>query len=96
MARATSSNSEPTLDDLQAQISALKNDIATLTETLKDYGKAQGEHLAAKGEAKLTEAQAQAMRAYADAETTVREHPATAVGVAAGLGFLVGLMTGRR
>lgn len=108
MARATTSRSEePTIEDLQAQIVALKDDISTLTETLKEYGKAQGqnmaaaareraEKMAADGEATFHAAEAQARRAYQDAETSVREHPATAVGVAAGLGFLVGLVAGRR
>ncbi|WP_299735802.1 DUF883 domain-containing protein [uncultured Roseobacter sp.] len=39
---------------------------------------------------------ADAEAAYYKAEDTVRQQPAMAVGIAAGLGFLVGMMTARR
>ncbi|MSU89043.1 DUF883 family protein [Rhodobacteraceae bacterium 2CG4] len=109
MARAadTPSKTEPTIEDLQEQIATLRDDMAALTRTLGEYGKARAEDLsthardqalraAAMGEAGLAEAQRQATDAYSQVEVKVRENPATAVGMAAAFGFLVGLVTGRR
>lgn len=98
---------EATMEDLQKQISQLKNDISGLTDTLGEYGRVQGEHLKhaardqaaalrQKGAEGIAEAQDMATRAYEQAETSVRQNPAAALGIAAGLGFLVGLMTSRR
>lgn len=89
-----------TVDDLSDQISVLKNDIAALTNTLGAYGKAKTsdatksakhtvDELATAGRAKALETQEQA-------EEFIRTQPATALGIAAGVGFLVGLVTARR
>jgi len=109
MARSatTQTKTDPTIEDLQEQITTLREDISALTTTLGNYGKARSEDLsasaraqaqrmAAMGEAGLADAQRQATDAYSQAETRVRENPATAMGMAAGLGFLVGLIMGRR
>ncbi len=105
MARA--SDSEPTTADLQAELVALKKDIASLGATLGEYGKARGEefahaaseraqYLRARGEEGVAHARDSATKAYRQAEDSVRENPATAVGIAAALGFLVGLFASRR
>lgn len=107
MARVTGSITEPTTADLQEQLEALKIDIANLGSTLTEYGKAQGEHLKSaakdqarylreKGEQSVTYAQQSATKAYHQAEDSVRENPAAAVGIAAAIGFMVGLIAGRR
>ena len=93
--------------ELQAQIAALKSDIAALTSTIADYGKAKGKSAAASAKATMEDARAkggeqlavfqdEAVKAYRSVETSARENPAAAVGIAAGIGFLFGLLTTRR
>ena len=107
MARATTNGKTDPQADLQAQITALKTDIASLAGTIKDMGAAQKDHLVAaasnksealraKGEAALHDAQQTAGKVINEAETKVRDNPAAAVGIAAGLGFVVGLVAGRK
>lgn len=99
--------SEPTTADLQAELEALKQDIANLGATLGEYGRARGEDLKsaakdqaqflrAKGEESVAHAQKMTTNAYHQAEDSVRENPAAAVGIAAAVGFMVGLLAGRR
>ncbi|WP_434289623.1 DUF883 family protein [Celeribacter sp. SCSIO 80788] len=98
---------EQTSADLSAQIETLKADVAALTSTFADYARAQKEHLGAtaedtyeaakqKGAETAHQARQQARDAYAGAEKAVRDNPAASVGIAAGVGFLVGLLTARR
>lgn len=93
--------------ELQKQISALKADIGDLTSAIAQYGRAQGAVLKTqardglrrvqeKSTDGLTYAGELAGQKYAETEEYVRANPATAVGLAAGLGFLVGLLTARR
>lgn len=90
------------VDDLSAQIDLLKNDLANLTQTLSDYGVAKSQD--AKRAARDTAAEVQTLsrdaahkaQAQAQAEEFVQNQPATSLGLAAGLGFLVGMMTARR
>ena len=42
------------------------------------------------------DAEAQLKSSYAQAETAVRDNPAAAVGIAAGVGFVLGLLSTRR
>ncbi|GAA3852992.1 DUF883 family protein [Celeribacter arenosi] len=107
MARSTAATENATTEDLQAQIATLKKDISSLTKTFADYGRAQGEQVrngateaydAARvaTEKQAADLQKQALAAYGDVENKVRENPSASIGVAAGLGFLVGLVTAAR
>ncbi len=115
MATATSTNgnaktaasNKATTDDLEAQIAALKADVAALTGTLKDMGIQKGvslkssakdsaEALRKRGEDTAADLKKSAQHYYATAESQVRENPAAAIGIAAGVGFLVGLIMNRR
>lgn len=93
--------------DLEKQIETLKKDVASLTHTLAEYGRAQRDNLAAAAAQKagafrdtadeaLHRAQEDASRAYEHTERKIRENPAAAVGIAAGIGFLIGLLAVRR
>lgn len=93
--------------DVNQQMAVLREDIANLTAAVANYGKAQGLELKAAATQKaadLAQSGAQtaasvrknAEVAYSDAESAVRANPAAAVGVAAGLGFLVGMIATRR
>lgn len=103
MARMT----EPTTEDLARQMDALKNDLAKVTETLAEMGRAQGRALAgdlragaerarAEGERQAEFLQQRAEEMAMEATDMVRRQPAAAMGAAAGLGFLVGLLTARK
>ena len=115
MARSTSTNgtssngsaATASADDVRAQIAALQSDVAELTRTIGDYGRARGGDAKAAASLKAEElrnradhlrhdAEARIKTGYAQAETAVRDNPAAAVGIAAGLGFVLGLLTTRR
>jgi ElaB/YqjD/DUF883 family membrane-anchored ribosome-binding protein len=93
--------------DLSKQVAVLREDIVKLTAIVADYGKLQSDQikstvaqkaadLAESSGAALNSAKSTAKVAYSEAEEAVRENPASAVGLAAALGFLVGIMTSRR
>ncbi|WP_375173782.1 YqjD family protein [Pseudooceanicola sp.] len=107
MARADSVKDAVKTEDLQADVEQLKKDIAALTKSLGEYSKAQRSHLrdvtkdavddaARKGREQVAAARDGVEEAYAQAEEQVRAHPSAAVGLAAGLGFVLGLVTARR
>jgi len=99
---------EPGINDLVTQMKILKDDIASLTQTVGEVGKAEasravdiakskGVQAKEAGEAKLTDARSIAESYGREAGIMVREQPATALGVAAGVGFVLGfLMSNRR
>lgn len=97
----------PTTEDLAAQVEALKDDIATLTKTITELGRAKGDDLASTlrsqaeqartaGTEQLNQVQKQILAGAESAEDYVRHNPAMALGLAAGIGVLVGLLTARR
>lgn len=102
-----SSAYEKSMKDLETEMSVLRSDIADISESLKNLGRA-GAHdlnararetaaaLKAKGEYRARQATDAATAYYKDAENTVRENPAASVGIAAGVGFLIGLLLSRR
>ncbi len=104
---AASTKAEVTTAELQEQISALKSDIANLTQTFKDLGAARAKEAksqaelayndaVSKGKAQAQHISDQAQSAISQAEEKVRENPTAALGIAAGIGFVVGLLTSRR
>lgn len=107
-AKAANGKSEAEKESIEHQLATIREDISKLTSSLTDLGRAQGtaakEHakataadLRARGEDNVRYAQDQATAAVHRAETTVRENPGAAVGIAAGIGFAVGmLMSARR
>jgi ElaB/YqjD/DUF883 family membrane-anchored ribosome-binding protein len=93
-------------EDLAADIEQLKADIARLTEQLREtgqhtYGAARRaasegvEQLRAQGEAAYEQLKANAGDFERQLADTVREKPVTSLAVAAGVGFLLALMTRR-
>jgi ElaB/YqjD/DUF883 family membrane-anchored ribosome-binding protein len=108
MARtSTNGSGEATTADLTQQIDTLRSDLAGLTEIIADMGKAQGERLSAAASERVDQAKAagrevsdralqQAELAKAQSSEFVRTQPATALGIAVGIGFLVGWMSGRK
>ncbi|SMX42935.1 DUF883 family protein [Actibacterium lipolyticum] len=108
MARTqTNGSAAQTSAELEEQIATLRSDVAAIAGTLSDYGKAQKTQLAdaaaetlngakAFGDEKAQQAKQQARDAYAEASKAVRANPAASIGIAAGIGFAVGLLTARR
>ena len=90
--------------ELEVQISQLQADLKGISETLaKLTGEKMGEaravaktemrHLQAKGQQMLGEAQDQAGEMEKQLKDTIREKPLTAVAAAAGIGFVLALLT---
>lgn len=89
--------------NLKAQASGLKAQGADLAEDLKARGEDVVEDVRGRARRAYSAAvtQSSALKARAndyldEADTAVRENPATAMGVAVGVGFLLGLLITRR
>jgi len=100
-AKNSNGKSDPvSVEDLSLQVEILKNDIATLTQSLGNYTKGMGAAAAENAQAKASEAASLGAEKITEAqmktEEFVRAQPATSLGLAAGLGFLIGMMTARR
>lgn len=104
-------DTDAALTEVAAQLAALRADLDGLRAAVADYGQAQVDDLRekvqdttadlrARGEAKLRAgaeaAQEQAQDAFNRTADFVARQPGTAIGLAAGLGFLLGLMMQRR
>ncbi len=100
MAKDTQLTKDATIEDLSTQIAILKDDIAALTGTVSEYGMAKGRSAADQAKSAANDmaqsGRAKAAEAQETAEEFIRTQPATALGIAAGVGFLVGLVTARR
>ncbi len=107
--KATSTNGTTTtvsVDDLSKQLDQLRADLGELTKTVGTYSKEQGqaagnrarteaERIRARGEATAQDVQRQVEELTETAGDRVREQPLMAVGLAAGVGFLVGMLSRR-
>jgi ElaB/YqjD/DUF883 family membrane-anchored ribosome-binding protein len=71
-------------DDLAAQIEAIRADMQNLTSTVSRIGTAQ-----------LGRAQDKAKETAQEAQEAIKRKPLQAVAIAAGLGFLFGVLTRR-
>lgn len=95
------SPSAASIEDLAAQINILKNDLSALTQTLAQHSTNKAEDVKQTAADKAAELHAagrdKVVEAQLHAEEFVRTQPATSLGLAAGLGFVVGmLVTARR
>jgi ElaB/YqjD/DUF883 family membrane-anchored ribosome-binding protein len=71
-------------EDLVGQIEAIRSDLQNLTSTVSRVANQQ-----------MSRAQEMALDTARDAEDSIRRNPFTAVAIAAGLGFLLGVFTRR-
>ncbi|MBS8225661.1 DUF883 family protein [Vannielia litorea] len=105
-ADSTSSSSKPE-DEVSAQIAALKSDISALTNAVAELGRAKTSEFQSYAKSKASEAKAKAHEgadyvkhnaeyAYGRANDFVTERPATAIGIAAAVGFLIGHFSSRK
>lgn len=109
MAQAKSVDASPQdeVDQLSKQIVTLREDISAISKTLSELGGATRDaavdgarrtvtELRHAGEQQLRAAQDRAEEMGQQAADAVRGQPAAAVGLAIGVGFLLGFMTGRK
>ncbi|WP_186827064.1 DUF883 family protein [Shimia ponticola] len=106
MARAgTNGKAKP--DDLNHEIAALRQDVEALTQALTDMGEEKVQDITRRaqdmgrkvsnGASDMAVHTAEAVQAGAsNAQRMARENPGATLGIAAGLGFLIGYMTARR
>lgn len=96
-------NASNATDDLLKQIGDIRAEIAKLNKIVGDFGNSSAATLKSQAKDKmdrlseLTEEELRALRERADVAgqkltETVREQPLAAVGVAAGIGFLIALL----
>ncbi len=92
--------------DLQAQVAALKDDIANIAATLAKIGKNSTREARAnaansfesakvRGEEVLEDLKSQALDIEDRLTETIRDKPLTSIAVAAGVGFLLALISRR-
>ncbi|MEL6677720.1 MAG: hypothetical protein AAFQ51_03370 [Pseudomonadota bacterium] len=105
--RTNGKSGDVTLTDLSDQIEVLKAELNALTKSTASYVQQEGQAASAQAKTKadealrrgretLDEARAQAGDLGQEAANFVHTRPATALGLAVGLGFVVGLLTTRR
>lgn len=105
--KAATASAQKDFENLQEQIATLRNDIAGLSDALSalagssrdaamDKVQRQAADIRDAGERQLRSAQQRAEEMGQQAADAVRSQPAAAVGLAVGLGFLLGFMTGRK
>ncbi|MGB5863605.1 MAG: DUF883 domain-containing protein [Sulfitobacter sp.] len=96
----THEKSFSSVDDLNKQIKTLKKDIAGLTKTVSDYSTnkaAEAKQNAANAASHLQSASQERIDHTRDqAVEFVRQQPGTAIGMAVGAGFLIGLLATQR
>ncbi len=90
-ARATT----PSTEDLSLQVEALKADISRLTETIGAYGRAKGTQYRAEAQRRADHYRDEAQGRVDEIEAYVQHNPAQALGIAAGIGLLIGLFSRR-
>ncbi|WP_192808353.1 DUF883 family protein [Oceanicola granulosus] len=106
-AQKTADEAELSLKEVSVQLEALKSDIANLTSAMSEYGKgrvreakssAEGYARTARetAEERVERLQAEAERYGREARDFVHQQPGSALGIAAILGFIVGLFAARK
>ena len=99
--------SPTTSTDVMEQMAILRDDLNSITVTLGELAQAKGADLTHAAQGRINEAKqkategvetarAQAAHLNDQANDFVRTQPAAALGIAAGLGFLIGMLSTRK
>ncbi|EPX79469.1 DUF883 family protein [Litoreibacter arenae] len=105
--KSAARDAEISAQELSDQIATLRADLSELTNIIGNLGKAKGAEMSNKAkdqlEALREEADArakamkdQALNVQAQAQDMIQNQPGAAIGIAAGLGFLVGFLSARK
>ncbi len=78
--------------DVEEEIAQLRADVASLTETIKAFGADTARDLQSRAYGKRDEITDQLRVKEEEIKERVRENPLQALGIAAGVGFLVGVI----
>lgn len=84
-----------TAADVEEQFEKLRRDIAALTRTLGEFGSRKVDEAADRTAALAADARNRLKSVEGDFEDRIRANPLAAVGIAAGVGFLVALIARR-
>lgn len=101
------SKNETDTSDVSAQLEVLRDDVATLTQIIGELAKSKSDEALSIAKAKASDfrdsasdhaeaARRQALEVQDKATDFVRTQPATALGIAAGVGFLIGFLGSRK
>lgn len=85
-----------TTDKLMHDLKAVVGDAEDLLKATADQGGEQMARIRARAEQSVRTARARMKDAGMEFDEQVREHPWTAVGVAAGVGLVLGILLGRK
>lgn len=104
--QASKNDTERSMDDVSGQVERLRDDLASLSKSVKSLGQSTGRELRGRAE----DAQSEAIHAYEDTianirrelismerdlNREVRKNPLQSVGIAAGIGFALALILNR-
>lgn len=92
----TQTQETPKAQDLAAQLGVVKDDLVRLAGMVGAIAKEKASQAGDTASRFATDAREHASEAYAQTEEKVRQNPALAVGIAAGVGFAVARVIARR
>lgn len=88
-------NSDTDLDAVKKDLSQLRDDVKALTESLQASAKGHAADAGARVRERVDQGKDQVMAVEKQAEAKIAEHPLQSVGIAFGIGFLIGRLAGR-
>lgn len=96
MATPTKQSGSAGPEDIKAQVETLSADVAELARLMRELAGHQAEAAKDAGARALRQGQAQVEAGLDEALGKMRENPGTTLAIAAGVGFLVGLLLSPR
>jgi ElaB/YqjD/DUF883 family membrane-anchored ribosome-binding protein len=92
---ASSTDSGATTGDVQADLEALRRDIASLTQTVASFGSGKIRQASETSQQYMDSARERFMNAEEDIEAYVRAKPLQSLAMAAGIGYVLALLSRR-
>lgn len=94
--KAVNTDTQDNVEHLAEQIAVLRQDISAISRSLADIGASTKDAAVQSARVKAAELRASGEELGQQAVDAVRQQPAAAVGMAVGVGFLLGFLTGRK
>jgi ElaB/YqjD/DUF883 family membrane-anchored ribosome-binding protein len=91
-----SQDTQDNIEQLSEQIAILRQDITAISRSLADIGASTKDAAVESARLKAAEFRASGEELGQQAVDAVRKQPAAAVGMAVGMGFILGFLTGRK